>query len=1109
MVSQLDLSHNQLCGIDADGKGQYNAEGITAIADAMRMRVNGGLTVANLLGNQLDAESAKMLAEVAKQKGISLCGIQRDQTTADFSLYEPPDAILLASDLSQAVVTGVLTSLDLEGTLCGLDSHGRGTYTAEGITAIAEALIVNGVLTGINVRDGDIAGDGATQLSAAVLGNIKIEMFNKIPIKEMRADSFTELDLKGKGFGVVGGMVVAGLIPVMGGLTSIDLSGNNWLCGIWTDGFGDQQGTYTAEGIIAIADALRVNGGLTVTSLLGNQLDAESAKMLAEVAKLKDISLCGIQRDQTTADFSSYGLLPPDAILLASELSQASVTGALTALNLSSNCLGDEGVSAVCKAIQSNKETKLASLNFENNGIGPVGANAVAAMVAVTGGLHGLHRVSRHPLLWSLAFVGLGAALAVPSVPQAVWLCGPALMALLGGAHIDFRHRRQLGATLTSIDLSGNQLCGIWTDDDGDQHGTYTAEGITAIADALRVNGALTVTNLLGNQLDAESAKMLAEVAKQKGISLCGIQRDQTTADFRNQDLQPPDAILLGSDLSQAVVTGGLTSIDLSGNQLCGIYFKWGEYIRGTYTAEGIAAIAEALRVNGGLTSLNLSSNLIGGYWDHEQRTNVFTPEGPKAIADALLVNGALTSLDISNNRMGDDGVKPICEALKQNSSLKALDLNASQTSGGVIGPQGAQYLADMLSVNGALTALNLSSNYLGDEGVSAVCEAIQSNKETKLASLHMGKNRFGPVGAKSVAAMVAVTGVLTSINLSNNVLCGVEHWGQGIYTVEGITAIADALRVNGALTSLAISNNRMGDDGVKPICEALKQNSSLKALDLNASQTSGGEIGPQGAQYLADLLSVNGALTSVDLGGNKLGDEGWGAIFAAICGNKDSKIMSMDASSESIGPAGGKLIAEALRTSVTGALTSVELRGNELGDEGWGAIFAAICGNKDSKIMAMDASSENIGSAGGKLIAEALRTSVTGALTVTNLLCNRLDAESAKMLAEVAKQKGVSLCGIQRDQTTADFSHSLLEPPDAILLASDLSQAVVTGALTCVDVRSNNIEDDGAEQLSAAVLGNLEIEMFNGIPIKEMRANSFTELDLMGNGVRGVRTRR
>ena len=52
-------------------------------------------------------------------------------------------------------------------------------------------------------------------------------------------------------------------------------------------------------------------------------------------------------------------------------------------------------------------------------------------------------------------------------------------------------------------------------------------------------------------------------------------------------------------------------------------------------------------------------------------------------------------------------------------------------------------------------------------------------------------------------------------------------------------------------------------------------------------------------------------------------------------------------------------------------------------------------------------------------------------------------------MLAEVAKQKGISLCGIQRDQTTADFSNWNLEPPDAILLASDLSQAGVTGSLT------------------------------------------------------------
>ncbi len=75
--------------------------------------------MANLLGNQLDVKSAKMLAEVAKQKGISLCGIHRDQTTADFKGLEPPDAILLASDLSQAVVTGALTNLRVFGNRIG------------------------------------------------------------------------------------------------------------------------------------------------------------------------------------------------------------------------------------------------------------------------------------------------------------------------------------------------------------------------------------------------------------------------------------------------------------------------------------------------------------------------------------------------------------------------------------------------------------------------------------------------------------------------------------------------------------------------------------------------------------------------------------------------------------------------------------------------------------------------------------------------------------------------------------------------------------------------------------------------------------------------------
>ena len=76
-------------------------------------------------------------------------------------------------------------------------------------------------LTRVDVRYNDIAGDGAAQLSAAVLCNLKIEIFNEIPIKEMRVNSLTELDLKYKNIGVEGCMVVAGLIPGMGSLTEV------------------------------------------------------------------------------------------------------------------------------------------------------------------------------------------------------------------------------------------------------------------------------------------------------------------------------------------------------------------------------------------------------------------------------------------------------------------------------------------------------------------------------------------------------------------------------------------------------------------------------------------------------------------------------------------------------------------------------------------------------------------------------------------------------------------------------------------------------------------------------------------------------------------------
>ena len=91
----------------------------------------------------------------------------------------------------------------------------------EGAAALAPAIAVSSSLTRVDVRSNGLAGDGASQLSAAVLANTKIEVFNEIPIKEMRTDSFTELNLFNENIGVEGGMVVAGLLPIMGSLMKV------------------------------------------------------------------------------------------------------------------------------------------------------------------------------------------------------------------------------------------------------------------------------------------------------------------------------------------------------------------------------------------------------------------------------------------------------------------------------------------------------------------------------------------------------------------------------------------------------------------------------------------------------------------------------------------------------------------------------------------------------------------------------------------------------------------------------------------------------------------------------------------------------------------------
>ena len=123
---------------------------------------------------------------------------------------------------------------------------------------------------------------------------------------------------------------------------------------------------------------------------------------------------------------------------------------------------------------------------------------------------------------------------------------------------------------------------------------SFGLEGAKPLADALRANTSLASCNVLGNDMDIATAKLLVEAVKEKNISLCGIQPDQTSAGFRYKNLKPPDAVLLASDLSKAGLSGALTHLDLGGNSM---------------GSEGAKALAAALKMSDMCTLKKLNAD--------------------------------------------------------------------------------------------------------------------------------------------------------------------------------------------------------------------------------------------------------------------------------------------------------------------------------------------------------------------------------------------------------------------------------------------------------------------------------------------------------------------
>ena len=113
--------------------------------------------------------------------------------------------------------------------------------------------------------------------------------------------------------------------------------------------------------------------------------------------------------------------------------------------------------------------------------------------------------------------------------------------------------------------------------------------------------------------------------------------------------------------------------------------------------------------------------------------------------------------------------------------------------------------------------------------------------------------------------------------------LCGLDEHGQGTYTAVGIKAIASAIAVSPSLTECDLRNNDLGDVGWCAVFEAL--------LRFPRNKISNWELDNQGisstiAMSLGNYMANSASLTSIDLFGNYIDDEGAKYISEGIAGS-------------------------------------------------------------------------------------------------------------------------------------------------------------------------------------------------------------------------------
>ena len=154
-------------------------------------------------------------------------------------------------------------------------------------------------------------------------------------------------------------------------------------------------------------------------------------------------------------------------------------------------------------------------------------------------------------------------------------------------------------------------------------------------------------------------------------------------------------------------------------------------------------------------------------------------------------------------------------------------------------------------------TRLVLADAFLGDDGCIKIASALKTN--TAIEILDLRGNGIRSDGTIALGQMLKVNNAIKQLYLEWNCL--------GIWD-SGLKVLAEGLCINQSLETLDLRNNKIGPQAIQNLAICLKQNTTLKKLDIRWNHA-----GMIGGRAIADLLNCNKNLTDVLVSGNEIPD--------------------------------------------------------------------------------------------------------------------------------------------------------------------------------------------------------------------------------------------